>query len=61
MKYELGDIVRLVGSKGLFEVICYLEGETDCYSVTRDECDTELYVHDSEIIFVCSRKLREDI
>jgi hypothetical protein len=64
MLYQMGDIVRFKKrevQKGLFEITDSFEGRTYHYSVTNNECDTELYVNKDEIILVCKASNREDI
>jgi hypothetical protein len=59
--FKMADIVRIKGVKGLFEVTQSFTGKTYDYSVTNNECDTELYVNKKELIFVCSVDSRKDI
>lgn len=65
MDYKMGDIVRFQKRRevyrGLYEITGTYEGKTYHYAVTNNECDTELYVNKSEIMFVCSVEDRKDI
>lgn len=62
MKYYAGDIVRFIDARrivGLHEVIGYDEdGEI---TVTNDECNSEFYADEDDLILVCSVDDRKDI
>lgn len=64
MIYEMGDIVRFKNHeihKGLFEIVgLFVTGAHD-YSISNDQCDTELHANEDELILVCTRKSRKDI
>lgn len=65
MEYGIGDIVRFIRNreahKGLYEVTGTFTGRTYHYSVTNNECDTELYANKDEFTLVCKVSNREDI
>lgn len=62
MKYYAGDIVRFIDARrivGLHEVSGYDEdGEI---TVTNDECNSEFYADEDDLILVCSVDDRKDI
>ena len=62
MKYEVGDIVRFKFPKqifGLHEVTGYsADGEI---TLTLNECNSEFYADENDLVFVCSVKDRKDI
>lgn len=62
MKYNTGDVVRYRLKQGLFEVTgAYTDKAAYDYTITNDECDTERYVLERDLIFVCSISDRQDL
>lgn len=62
MKYYAGDIVRFIDARrivGLHEVSGY--GEDGEITVTNDECNSEFYADEDDLILVCSVDDRKDI
>lgn len=61
VKYNTGDIVRFVEDRrifGLHEVTGYdANGEI---TLTDDECNSEFYANEEDLILVCSVKERKD-
>lgn len=62
MKYYTGDIVRFIEARrilGLHEVSgCDEDGEI---TVTDDECNSEFYANEGDLILVCSVEDRKDM
>jgi len=64
MKFSVGDIVRFKDNShnlGLHEITEVYDKDAYQYSVTNDECFTEFYAKHNDLIFVCSKELRQDI
>lgn len=61
MIYKMADIVRINRINGLFEVTQHFTDKSYDYSVTNNECDTEIHVNKEDLIFVCSVDSRKDI
>lgn len=62
MKYYAGDIVRFIDARrivGLHEVCGY--DEDGGITVTNDECNSEFYADEDDLILVCSVDDRKDI
>lgn len=62
MKYKTGDIVRFNHDKeifGLHEVTG--EDANGEITVTSNECNSEFYADEKDLIFVCAKKERRDI
>ncbi|SET42194.1 hypothetical protein SAMN05216389_11111 [Oceanobacillus limi] len=68
-KYSVGDVVRTKdrGLLGLWEVtnICDIARDPDSfdydYMITDNECDSEIYVRENDLILVCKVEDRRDI
>lgn len=65
MKYGIGDIVRFKLAKGkkdgLHEITEVYHNKIYDYAVTNDECNSEYYAFDEDLIFVCAYKDRKDL
>jgi hypothetical protein len=67
MKFKTGDIVRVKHEIDLFEVVDVIDAHTKPegfdydYTVTNDECDTEIYVIEKDLIPVCYTENRLDL
>lgn len=62
MFYQICDIVRVKGDKGLFEITeVYRNQKAYQYTITNNECESERYVKHDDLIFVCYNGDRKDI
>lgn len=61
-KFETADLVRHIAYKGIFEVADVYSDKLayDC-TITNNECDSERYVWQRDLILVCSVRDRMDL
>jgi hypothetical protein len=66
MKFEICDIVRFKPEKeifGLYEITGFhvpSDYECDC-TITKDECNSEIYARQDDLMLVCSINDRKDL